>query len=45
MRIPKSPRLLAVWRLSSAILAVALWPSAIEIDVARVARGADAGDD
>ena len=40
MRIPKSPRLLAVVTIVVAILAVALWPSAIEIDVAKVERGA-----
>ena len=40
MRIPKSPRLLAVVTIVVAILAVALWPSAMEIDVAKVERGA-----
>ena len=40
MRIPKSPRLLGIGAIVVAILAVALWPSAIEIDVAAVERGA-----
>ena len=40
MRIPKSPRLLGIVAIVVAILAVALWPSAIEIDVATVERGA-----
>ena len=40
MRIPKSPRLLGIVAIVVAILAVALWPSAIEIDVATVGRGA-----
>ena len=40
MRIPKSPRLLGIGAIVVAILAVALWPSAIEIDVATVGRGA-----
>ena len=40
MRIPKNPRLLAVVAIVAAILAVALWPSAIDIDVATVERGA-----
>ena len=40
MRIPKSPRLLAVVTIVVAILAVALWPSAMEIDVAKVDRAA-----
>ena len=40
MRIPKSPRLLGIVAIVVAILAVALWPSAIEIDVAAVERGA-----
>ena len=40
MRIPMSPRLLGVVTIVVAILAVALWPSAIEIDVAKVGRGA-----
>ena len=40
MRIPKSPRLLAMVAVVVGILAVALWPSAIEIDVATVGRGA-----
>ena len=39
MRIPKV-RVLAVVTIVVAILAVALWPSAIEIDVAKVGRGA-----
>ena len=45
VRIPKSPRLLGIVAIVVAILAVALWPSAIEVDVATVGRGADAGDD
>ena len=40
MRIAKSPRLLGIGAIVVAILAVALWPSAIEIDVATVGRGA-----
>jgi HlyD family secretion protein len=40
VRIPKTPRLLAVLTIVVAILAVALWPSAMEIDVATVDRGA-----
>ena len=40
MRIPKSPRLLGIVAIVVAILAVALWPSAIEIDVATAGRGA-----
>ena len=45
MRIPMSPRLLGVVTIVVAILAVALWPSAIEIDVAKVGPRCDAGDD
>ena len=40
MRIPKSPRLVGIVAIVLGILAVALWPSAIEIDVATVGRGA-----
>jgi HlyD family secretion protein len=39
MRFLKNPRLMAVVLLVAGILAVALWPDAIEIDVARVTRG------
>jgi HlyD family secretion protein len=40
MRILRNPRLLAVVAVVAAILAVALWPSAIEVEVASVDRGA-----
>jgi HlyD family secretion protein len=39
MRLLKNPRLIAAILVVAGILAVALWPSAIEIDVARVERG------
>lgn len=39
MRILKNPRLLSAVALVAVILAVALWPRAMEIDVARVERG------
>src|SRR5918994_5295777 len=39
MRILKNPRLLSAVALVAVILAVALWPRAIQIDVARVERG------
>src|SRR5829696_6128007 len=40
MRMLKSPRLLAAVAVLAVILAVALWPKAIDIDIARVERGA-----
>jgi HlyD family secretion protein len=40
VRIPKIPRVLVVVVIAAIILAVALWPSPIEIDIARVERGA-----
>ena len=39
MRLLKNPRLLAAVLLVGGILAVALWPEATEVDVARVERG------
>jgi HlyD family secretion protein len=39
MRILKNPRLLAAVAVVAVILAVALWPRAIEIDAAKVERG------
>jgi HlyD family secretion protein len=39
MRILRNPRLIAVVVLVGVILAAALWPSAIEVDVARIERG------
>src|SRR3954469_17871557 len=40
MRMLKSPRLLAAIAVVAVILAVALWPKATEVDLARVERGA-----
>jgi HlyD family secretion protein len=39
MRILRNPRLIAVVLIVAVILVAALWPSAIEVDVATVARG------
>ena len=39
MRLLKSPRLIAAVLIVAGILAVALWPQAIEVDVVRVERG------
>jgi HlyD family secretion protein len=39
MRLLKSPRLIAAVVIVAGILAVALWPEAIEVDVVRVERG------
>jgi HlyD family secretion protein len=39
MRLVKNPRLIAAVLIVAGILAVALWPEAIEVDVVRVARG------
>ena len=39
MRFLKNPRLMAVVLIVAGILAVALWPDAIEVDVVQVARG------
>jgi HlyD family secretion protein len=39
MRFLKNPRLIAAAVIVGGILAVALWPDAIEVDVAQVARG------
>jgi HlyD family secretion protein len=39
MRLLKNPRLIAAVLIVAGILAVALWPEAIEVDVVRVARG------
>jgi HlyD family secretion protein len=39
MQFLKNPRLIAVALVVAAILAFALWPSAIEVDIARVTRG------
>ena len=38
MRYLRNPRLLAAIAVVAGILAVALWPSTIEVDVARAAR-------
>jgi len=40
VRIPKIPRILVIVAIAVIVLAVALWPSAIEIDIAPVERGA-----
>jgi hypothetical protein len=39
MQFLKNPRLIAVVLVVAAILAFALWPSAIDVDLARVTRG------
>jgi HlyD family secretion protein len=40
MRVLRNPRVIAAVVIVAAILAFALWPSVIEVDVARVTRGA-----
>jgi HlyD family secretion protein len=39
MRLLRNPRLLGAVAIVAVILAVALWPSALEVEVARVERG------